>query len=176
MIPEIALLKGVWEHNKELWLGSFPFHFALYLFIVNMFLLIIGTLLYITGISPLVIADSNYFWKDFWIVYRTVIDVFWWAGSIIGILGAIRLLFVRIVNKGMALYSNASHYFNIILIGAIYTTALIWRLTDQRALFNLQMFYYGMMTFSHEFVLNAKVMLPGIAYAHVLIYIFCCRA
>jgi nitrate reductase gamma subunit len=169
MIPEIALLKGVWEHNKELWLGSFPFHFALYLFIANMFLLIIGTLLYMTGISPLVIADNNYFWKDFWIIYRTVIDVFWWAGSIIGILGAFRLLFVRIVDRGMALYSNVSHYFNIILIGAIYATALIWRLTDPKALFNLQLYYFGLMTFSYKFIFNTNIALPGIAVAHVVI-------
>ena len=28
MIPEILLLKGVWEHNRSLWPGSFAMHFA----------------------------------------------------------------------------------------------------------------------------------------------------
>jgi len=32
-VPEILLLRGVWEHNRPLWLWSFPMHFGLYLVI-----------------------------------------------------------------------------------------------------------------------------------------------
>ena len=31
MVPEMLFLKALWEHNRSLWLVSFPFHFGLYL-------------------------------------------------------------------------------------------------------------------------------------------------
>ncbi|HEX7344020.1 MAG TPA: hypothetical protein VF398_07135, partial [bacterium] len=49
MIPEILLLKGVWEHNRKLWWGSFPLHFGLYLLIGALGLLAINALLVIFG-------------------------------------------------------------------------------------------------------------------------------
>ena len=33
MIPEMLLLKGLWEFNRKLWYRSFPFHFGLYILI-----------------------------------------------------------------------------------------------------------------------------------------------
>ncbi|MBI5325516.1 MAG: respiratory nitrate reductase subunit gamma [Ignavibacteriae bacterium] len=168
MVPEILLLKGVWEHNKELWLGSFPFHFALYLFIGNIALLIVGTLFQITGISPFVFgASSN--WATFWSIFRIVIDAIIWIASILGILGAIRLLFTRIVNRKLVLYSTASHYFNIILIGTIYLTALLWRIADSGMVTNLMGYYLGLITFSKEIAINLPVQIPKIGYAHVII-------
>ncbi|TAL69321.1 MAG: hypothetical protein EPN82_07200 [Bacteroidetes bacterium] len=171
MIPEILLLKGVWEHNKELWLGSFPFHFALYLFIGNIALFIIAILIQITGISPFVFEPKS-FWDSFWSIYRTVIDVLIWFGSILGILGAIRLLFSRIVNRNLAKYSTASHYFNILLIGVIYFTALWWRIVDTNMVINLMGFYLGLLTFSKDIAMNIPVIIPKIGYSHIIISLF----
>ena len=168
MVPEILLLKGVWEHNKELWLGSFPFHFALYLFIGNIALLVIGTLLEITGISPFVFK-ANSFWNSFWIIFRTVIDVLIWVGSILGILGSFRLLFTRIVNRNLSLYSTTSHYFNIIFIGVIYATALIWRLNDSDMVRNLMVYYFVIITFSKEIAVDLPLQIPAIGFVHIII-------
>lgn len=171
MVPEILLLKGVWEHNKELWFGSFPFHFALYLFIGNIALFVIGTLIQITGISPFVFHENS-FWASFWSIYRIIIDVIIWIASILGILGALRLIFTRIANRNLALYSTPSHYFNIILIGAIYTTALIWRLTDAEMVRNLMGFYLGLLSFSKTITENLPTHISMIGNTHIIISLF----
>ena len=168
MVPEILLLKGVWEHNKELWLGSFPFHFALYLFIGNSALFIIAILLQITGISPFVFEPKS-FWDSFWMIYKNVIDIIVWIGSILGVLGAIRLLFTRIANRNLAKYSTASHYFNIFLIGAIYLTALWWRITDNNMVNELMGFYLGLLSFSNEIAMNLPGSIPKIGSVHIII-------
>jgi len=49
MLQEILLLKGVWEHNRSLWFGSFALHFGLYLLIGNLALAVIGGIMIITG-------------------------------------------------------------------------------------------------------------------------------
>ncbi|MCL5991010.1 MAG: respiratory nitrate reductase subunit gamma, partial [Bacteroidetes bacterium] len=101
-----------------------------------------------------------------------VIDVIIWIASILGILGAFRLLFTRIVNKNLSLYSTPSHYFNIILIGAIYATALFWRLTDADMARNLMGFYLGLMTFSKDIAMNLPIYIPTIGYVHIIISLF----
>ena len=42
MGTEIVFLKAVWEFNRSLWIGTFPFHFGLYMMITNMVLLFIA--------------------------------------------------------------------------------------------------------------------------------------
>ena len=42
MLPEILLLKGVWENNRRHWFRSFPFHFGLYLLAGLIVLLLAG--------------------------------------------------------------------------------------------------------------------------------------
>jgi len=166
MVPGILPRKGNLEHNKELWQGSFLFRFAMYLFMGNFALLIIGTILEITGISPFVF-HANSFWASFWSIYRTIIDVIIWVASILGILGTIMLLLTRTANKNQSLYGSPSHYFNIILIGAIYVTALWWRLVDADMARNLMGFYLGLMTFSKNIAMNLPVNIPAIGYVHI---------
>ena len=42
MIPEMLLIKALWENNRSLWYRSFPFHFGLYLLIGWAGLLLLG--------------------------------------------------------------------------------------------------------------------------------------
>ncbi len=142
MIPEIAFLKGVWEHNRKLWSGSYPFHLGLYVLIAAMFLLIISGILTASG-SPVEPSQAGFNGVLFWIIYYAVL-----IGSAIGFLGAIRLFFARVVEKELALYSSFSHYFNIILIGAIYFTALLGLAQDSFFVENLTKFYAGLLSFS----------------------------
>lgn len=157
MIPEIAFLKGVWEHNKQLWIGSFPFHFALYLFIVNIALFCLITFFKLIGIDLL--ANNNIFSQ---IIYYAIL-IFAWTGSVLGLIGTFRLLFSRIVDPNLSKYSSASHYFNIILIGSLYFTVFLWLVSGRNFVEDLAKFYYGFVTFS------TATSLPAIGYWHILL-------
>ncbi len=137
MFKEIVFLKGVWEHNRSLWFGSFPFHFALYLYICTTLLTLLG-LIFIGEPSSYPIEGDVFF---------GIVEGLSWASAILGIVGAIVLLGKRIFDSNLSLYSNPSHYFNIVLIGALYLTLLLW-LISGNAVLHLVSFYYGVFSFS----------------------------
>lgn len=157
MAKEIILLKGVWDHNKSLWYGSFPFHFAMYIVIVNMVIGIISALLLILGLSP----GSIYFE-----IYNWVFLLLGFSGSLLGIIGSLRLLFSRIADKDLSKYSNMSHYFNIILIGAVFSSFLIWMLEKPYLSIEVLRFYRGLIT------LTAVPAFSTIGNIHMYIFLF----
>jgi nitrate reductase gamma subunit len=143
MASEIVFLKGVWEHNKNLWTGSFPFHFALYIYIVDILLMIFSAVLEISGIN-VTVAISGF---PFYLHYFTIILL--WAGAIIGTIGSIRMFFLRLTDKNLSLYATASHFFNIILIGAVYISNLIWLIFDGNVVSEIISFHKGLLTLSN---------------------------
>jgi nitrate reductase gamma subunit len=152
MAEEIIFLKGVWENNKPLWFGSFPFHFALYMLIFNMFLLILGN-----AAILLKAGFPFYIWRDAYWLFTAVA----WTGSCLGIMGAIRLMFSRLLDSGLRQYSSASHYFNIALIGSLYVTLFFWLIGDNFLFITLMGFYKGIIRGT------ALPQLPAIGYTHV---------
>lgn len=160
MIPEILFLKAIWEHNRPLWLGSFAFHWGLYILIGNMFLLILSAIL---GFFGYTISDQQggILAVLYYLIYWLPI-----VGSIIGIIGGIRLFMQRIVDADLRLYSTASHYFNIILISFIYISLLWWALSDKNFVSNAIGFYTALFTFGK---LNE---IPTIAYIHIYTTLF----
>lgn len=138
MFQEIVLLKGVWEHNRSLWFGSAPFHYALYLYIVFTLLIFIGL---IFGLNP---HETDFQSNSF----IAILNVILWIASFLGIIGGIILLFKRMFDINLRLYSNPSHYFNIILISSLYVTSLIWLLGSDSTIKGITSFYYGIFTLS----------------------------
>lgn len=127
ILEEIILLKGVWQHNKTLWTGSYPFHSALYLFSFNFVLVLVYTVL-----NMFSAADSTIYQY-----FETTVNIIAWAASAIGVIGAVRLFGLRMFNLGLKMYSNPSHYFNILLIGAFYLSSLLWLSSDGSSYFRL---------------------------------------
>jgi len=149
MIPEILLLKGVWEHNRPLWFPSWTLHFGLYLLIGNMFLLILTALLSLIGVTlPM----------DF--VYGTV-KFLALAGCLIGTIGAVAMFIKRGFDPKLKMYNTASHFFNIFHLGAIYIAGLVWILTDPSYGQNLIALYNSLFTFSPSPELSLA------AYVHI---------
>jgi nitrate reductase gamma subunit len=160
MIPEIILLKGVWDHNKPLWTGTFPFHFALYLLIANMAVVAFAAIMQLTGST--VAPDAGGLMT---IAYYLFMGLTWIA-SILGIFGSIRLFFLRLVDKKLATFATPSHFFNIIIIGAMYVTTLVWLLTDPMFFQNIVAFYAGF------FTVSPVEALPAIGIWHIATVIF----
>ncbi|GAB4367908.1 MAG: respiratory nitrate reductase subunit gamma [Acidobacteriota bacterium] len=117
MIPEMLLLKGLWEHNRRLWYRSFPFHFGLYLLIlatIAVFAATVAERLALPGRDVLELAAS------------TAVG----AGAVLGLVGALGLLWMRATDREMRPYTNPSHFFNLAffvvvlaLIATIYVRA-----------------------------------------------------
>ncbi len=88
MVPEILLLRGLWEFNRKLWLRSFPFHFGLYLLGATIVLLVAGAteLGRITG----------------------------FAGLALALLGAVGLLIGRLTDVSLRNYTAPGDIFNLV--------------------------------------------------------------
>jgi nitrate reductase gamma subunit len=122
MVPEILLLKAVWEHNRRLWYVSFPFHFGLYLCMGYIGLLLIGAIAMIIGAS----VGSG--------VLSAIISltgIVGPAGFILCAIGACGLLYRRMTDPGLKNYSTVEHYFNLVLFAVTMLVALLtWILVD----------------------------------------------
>ena len=110
MAEEILLLKGVYENNRDLWLGSYPFHFGLYIGVANIFL----------AITTSILSNSSIIGIDIFLILTYIIHILFAVGSLVGLIGSIKLLSSRIKNINLRLYSTASHYFHIVFIGLIF--------------------------------------------------------
>ncbi|MGQ9818586.1 MAG: hypothetical protein ACUVQ1_01470 [Candidatus Kapaibacteriales bacterium] len=139
MFEEIIFLKGVWAHNRSLWWGSFPFHYALYLYILSSLLVILS---FILGI------DSESLISEYSFLEGLLSFLFWWS-SFFGVVGSIVLLFKRIFDKDLSTFSNPSHYFNIILIGSLYVTLFFGFLFGEFDVSKILTFYHSTFTFSN---------------------------
>jgi nitrate reductase gamma subunit len=141
MIPEILLLKGVWEHNKPLWWVSFPFHFGLYLLSAFAGLLITGAILHAAGVSMVPGAGG---------IAGLVILLTKILGPIsygLCALGAVGLLVRRLTNLELRNYSSMGHYFNLILFIAVLGVATYtWRAIDPE-FHQMRGFVYSLLTF-----------------------------
>lgn len=155
MIPEILFLRGVWEHNRPLWLGSFTLHFGLYLLIGELGMFVLAGIISAAGAVG--------FLYNLILSLTTVLA---WSGCIIGILGAVMMLIKRLSDPRLKAYTNASHLFNLILLGAIYVTGLIWVASDAGYSAKIAGFF--------EALISVGVMpsLPGIGIWHIGVVLF----
>jgi nitrate reductase gamma subunit len=125
MGKEIVLLKGVWDHNRPLWLGSFSLHFGLYLLSVELAGLII---LSMWSLSAPGVAVPG--------LFSNALQTLAWVGCCLGILGALIMLARRLGDPKLRPFNTLSHYFNLLILGGIYLSGLIWIATDRDYLFH----------------------------------------
>jgi nitrate reductase gamma subunit len=115
MFKEIVFLKGVYEHNRKLWLFSFPFHFGLYMAIGWLALLFLAAILTAAGVA----------------ISGGLANAFVVAASILGYgglgltaLGAVGLFFRRAGDAEIRRYSTPAEYFNLMFVLAAVGVAL----------------------------------------------------
>lgn len=105
MVPEILLLKAVWEHNRPLWFRTYPFHLGLYLIAAFIALTLAGALLLLLGAGDSFAA-------------RLLALLAAWlgpSGFLLGAGGATALLRYRMKNADLRRYSSREHFFNLII-------------------------------------------------------------
>ena len=110
MIPEIVLLRGVWESNKGLWFWSWAFHFGLYLAVFLAALVVFSVIVGPASVIGLFVTK--------------VAAISAIIGYILGLVGCLGMLYKRLFNKKMKPFTTAGSIFNLIFILAIFATGL----------------------------------------------------
>jgi len=141
MLPEIFLLKGIWEHNRSLWFWSFTFHIGLYLLSGLLALLIVSG--FVIGLN---IYNGYENLSELGKILYNLQNALLIAGCAIGALGSIGLFFKRLTDREMSVSSTFGTYFNIVFIGAIFVSGLVM-FAGGNAIDNLLKFYHSMVTF-----------------------------
>ena len=124
MIPEILLLKAVWENNRPLWYLTYPFHLGLYLTVGFIGLLGIGAILELSSVAfePETLIYS---------IVTALTNVVGPIGFILAIIGAVGLIYKRVTDSGLKNYSTFEHFFNLALfIVTMGLAVLTWLVVD----------------------------------------------
>jgi nitrate reductase gamma subunit len=124
MLPEILLLKGVWENNRKHWFRSFPFHFGLYLLAGLVVLLLVGGIGDKAGMN--VAADGGLLGKALYHLTYVV----GYVGLILGLVGSVALLARRAFDENYSDYTKKGDYFNLAFFVATLTVALVAHLVS----------------------------------------------
>jgi len=113
MAEEIILLKGVFHHNKRVWVSSFPFHFGMYTMIGWMVLLLAGAILQIADVA--IGADAQVVGKI--VHFGTMITGY--VGMALTAVGAIGLFLWRATDARQREFNAPIDYFNLLLLAAV---------------------------------------------------------
>ncbi len=157
LLQEVILLKGIWEHNRKMWLPSWGMHFGLYLLIIVLVASTGATILDLAGV------DMTAAWAGTVTTLFTYIAI---VGYVLGAVGTLLLFFMRLTDKKLKMYNTASHYFNLLLILAIFVTGTAWFVTDTNFSAHLAGSVGGML------VPGYMTGFPPIALAHFVVVLF----
>jgi len=162
MVPEMLFLKAAYEHNRSLWMVSFPFHFGLYLTFGLVALLVVGAVLELAGLP----ADSG--------LLGLVIGVCAILGPIafgLALVGAFGLLRRRLRDPALRNYSAMEHYFNLALfIATLGVAILTWATVDPNFAI-ARGFIAGLITFDLKEVNSPLFLLQVVLAVVTLAYI-----
>ena len=141
MVPEILLLRGLWEENRRLWKVSFPFHVGLYLLLGTFFLLLAGAIPMIFGVQ---VVPKNQGIISF--LYSLTIGV-GALGLILGTGGTAGLLLRRVKDPELKRYSVPSDFVNLILFLVFFVVSLFAWLLHDLNFEGARAYLYSLLTF-----------------------------
>ena len=98
MIPEMLLLKGLWEYNRKLWYRSFPFHAGLYLLMGAAVLSTVGAVFGGSGLAGVLFAIAR---------------VCAWAGLALTTFGGVALFWRRLTDPELKNYTGLGDLLNV---------------------------------------------------------------
>jgi nitrate reductase gamma subunit len=140
MVPEILLLSGVREHNRSLWLRSFPFHLGLYLLAGLAVLLVVGAVVETVGIHVALDVGGL---AGVLSMVTVVVGV---AGFVLLGGGALSLLARRLVDPALRQHSAPADFANLALFAFLAVLGLCAFVFADRDLGSLRGFLRGLIT------------------------------
>ncbi|HZD05229.1 MAG TPA: respiratory nitrate reductase subunit gamma, partial [Longimicrobiales bacterium] len=152
MLKEILLLKALREHNRRLWWLSFPFHWGLYL------LVLAGGLTLLGGILAAVTVTV-----PGWGALSGVLPVLAGAGYLLGTVGAVGLLAMRLVDPAVRRFTTPVALLNLGLLAAVFVTGVAAVLTTDGFAGLLLTFAWGLAT------AHAPTGIPTVLASHLVV-------
>jgi nitrate reductase gamma subunit len=168
MIPEIVFLVALREHNRKLWVRSFPFHFGLYLVIVST-LLMVGVGAFSALWPSLLDGGIGGF-------ARIAIAGCGFAGLGLGLLGALGLLHRRLTAEELRDVTTPADLFNLVFFVVAFGCALLTALWVDRDFVRVGAFVQNLLLLRMEPLAGsgveqllplASVILLGILVAYI---------
>jgi nitrate reductase gamma subunit len=139
MFMEIVFLVALREHNRRHWNASFPFHFGLYLMIGATVLMMAGGVLRV--LAPGWMAGAL---GGAWQAITLVLAV---AGLVLGLLGALGLLFRRLAAPELKDFTSGADIFNLVFFVVALGCALATFLAVDRDFRRIGFFVDNLVTF-----------------------------
>jgi len=114
MLKEIFFLKALWEHNRRLWVFSFPFHLGLYLLVVAAGVIVVGGIAAVAGVAG---PGVELLGRGLPLLVQ--------IGCALGALGALGLLGARVVDPRLRTGTTPVALLNLVLVLALCATGLL---------------------------------------------------
>lgn len=103
LLVEVLFLHATFEHNKTLWIRTYPFHVGLYLLFGGFFLTLLAALAQLAGIRPGPVITT----------VGNLVQVCSLAGFLGVVAGASALIQRRLTQEDLRKYSTREHYVNL---------------------------------------------------------------
>ena len=117
MAEEVLFLKACFEHNRPLWLRTYPFHLGLYLVIVFFALSVLNGICMLFGRTIQPILEATNFLGP--------------LGMVLTLIGAAGIFQLRLTNEGLRKYSTVEQFFTLGVFIAISLLCLLtWSQID----------------------------------------------
>lgn len=162
MMAEILLLKGVFHHNKKVWISSFPFHLGMYISIGWLTMLLIGAILQAAGVAVGVGTGT----VGALVQVLTVIAGY--AGLILACVGALGLFFWRLSNAGQRGYNSPADYINLLFVVLATGVALVAQFTADSG-FTVLRGYVGSLISFQPFAFSSGLLTFEVALVSLLV-------
>jgi nitrate reductase gamma subunit len=160
MAKEILLLAGVREHNRALWLRSYPFHLGLYLLAAFVVLLGVGGIAQgFTGLASSAAVITS---------VSTVVGI---AGFILLGAGAAGLLLRRLGHPALRAHSTGADFFNLACFCTISVLGLVTFALADRDFAYLRAFARALLTVQPPPELPGLVVVEILAGLAVMVYV-----
>jgi nitrate reductase gamma subunit len=166
MLPEILVLRTLWENNRSLWLRSFPFHFGLYLLAGFIGLLLVGALTQLAGV---IVGPDTASAVGSTIHVLTV--TFGVAGLGLAIVGSAGLLHRRLTDEDLRDFTTAADVFNLVFFLFVLLVAATAWLTTDRSFVALRDYAQNLITFHFAPVGSRLVMAETLLGSLLIAYI-----
>jgi len=151
VLQEVILLKGVWKHNRQLWLWSWLFHAGLYLLILETVMVLSYAYAEHAGAAG---------------VCRTLqppLALVSWLGVLSGTAGSLGLLIRRTAGPKLRPFTSLWAYLNLLVILLMFGTGLLSLLVNPTAVNEMILLAGGLLAF------HAAPSLQGVMAAQVLL-------
>lgn len=163
MVPEMLFLKGLREFNRSLWFRSFPFHFGLYL--------TFGTIVLLTAQAVFAILVPHALTGGAAVFLSTFCRSVGWLGATLTIAGAAMLLWRRISDENLRIYTTAGDVFNLLFFIFAFGIVLAGYEFRGATFAGLPAFARGLLTFDTHLKVPGLLSLGMVLGALLLAYI-----